>query len=40
MEYVADRGLFDELPLEQILDDFRALYGLRDVAGVRDEAFH
>lgn len=40
MEYVADRGLFEELPLSRILDDFRRLYGLRDVSGVRDEAFH
>jgi transglutaminase-like putative cysteine protease len=39
MEYVADRGLFEELPLQRILDDFRALYGLGDVSGVRDEAF-
>lgn len=40
MEYVADRGLFDELPLDRILDDFRAFYGIGDVSGVRDDAFH
>lgn len=40
MEYVADRGLFDDLPLARILDDFRALYGIADVSHVRDEAFH
>ena len=43
MEYVADRGLFEELPLAQILDDFRALYKLRDLPEVRDmhdDAFH
>lgn len=40
MEYVADRGLFDELPLDRILDDFHALYGIGDMSGVRDNAFH
>lgn len=40
MEYVSDRGLFDELPIDRILDDFRALYGLHNLSGVRDEAFH
>jgi transglutaminase-like putative cysteine protease len=40
MEYVADRGLFDELPLDRILADFRALYRIGDVSRVADEAFH
>jgi transglutaminase-like putative cysteine protease len=40
MEYVADRGLFDELPLDRILGDFQALYGIGDMSGVRDNAFH
>jgi hypothetical protein len=40
MEYVADRGLFDKLPLDRILDDFRAFYGIGDVSGVGDDAFH
>jgi transglutaminase-like putative cysteine protease len=40
MEYVADRGLFDELPIERILEEFRALYGLGDLSQVRDAAFH
>jgi transglutaminase-like putative cysteine protease len=31
MEYVADRGLFDELPLARILDDFRSFYALTDL---------
>jgi hypothetical protein len=26
MEYVRDRGSFDELPFEEILDAFRAAY--------------
>ena len=42
LEYVTDRGLFDELPLAQILDDFRALYRLGEAAhgDLRDPAFH
>ena len=43
MTYVSDRGLYDELPLERILDDFRTFYGLEDAPGtrdVRDDAFH
>jgi transglutaminase-like putative cysteine protease len=40
MEYVSDRGLFDELPIDRILDEFRALYGIENLSGVRDEAFH
>lgn len=40
MEYVTDRGLFDELPLDRILDDFRTFYGLGEVTGVHDDAFH
>src|SRR5512140_2595010 len=40
LEYVADRGLFDELLLDRILEDFHALYGFGDISGVRDNAFH
>jgi transglutaminase-like putative cysteine protease len=40
MEYVADRGLFDELPLDRILDDFRAMYRLDAATGAHDAAFH
>jgi transglutaminase-like putative cysteine protease len=42
MEYVTDRGLFDELPLARILDDFSSFYqlGPASLAGVRDAAFH
>lgn len=40
MEYVADRGLFDELPLDRILADFAALYGTTDLSHQRDDAFH
>lgn len=43
MEYVSDRGLFDELPLDRILDDFRALYAIAEVPDaprVHDDAFH
>lgn len=40
MEYVSDRGLFEELPLDRILEDFRALYGITDATSVRDEVFH
>jgi transglutaminase-like putative cysteine protease len=40
MEYVADRGLFDELPLDRILHDFRAWYCIDDLLNVRDSAFH
>ena len=37
---VADRGLFEELPIDRILEDFRTVYGIGDAAAVRDEAFH
>lgn len=43
MEYVSDRGLFDELPLDRILHDFRTFYGLGDAdrtRAVQDDAFH
>jgi hypothetical protein len=43
MEYVADRGLFEELPLDRIRADFQALYGFGErkaVGAERDEAFH
>jgi transglutaminase-like putative cysteine protease len=40
MEYKADRGLFDELPLARILDDFRAIYGLGAPTAEHDDAFH
>jgi transglutaminase-like putative cysteine protease len=41
MEYKADRGLFEELPLVQILDDFRTMYGIgASTAAIHDEAFH
>ena len=36
----SDRGLFDELPLDRILDDFRTFYGVGDMSAVRDNAFH
>ena len=26
MEYVTERGTFDDLPFEEIIDDFRAAY--------------
>lgn len=42
MEYVRDRGSFDDLPLELILSDFAAIYGGRfgDPAGAAgDDAF-
>jgi transglutaminase-like putative cysteine protease len=40
MEYKADRGLFDELPLEQILGDFRTMYGIGEAKPTHDPAFH
>lgn len=41
MEYLADRGTFDDLPFETILASFRGLYGGADsMAGEHDEAFH
>lgn len=40
LEYTADRGLFDELPLDRILADFTALYGTTDLSHLRDDAFH
>ena len=41
MEYLKDRGLFLELPLDEILGTFATLYGgARPPEGARDEAFH
>lgn len=41
MEYVRDRGLYLDLPLDEIERTFRALYGdLAARAAARDEAFH
>ena len=41
MDYVADRGLFDDLPLEQILDDIQQRYGVGPgSAAIHDAAFH
>ncbi len=39
MEYVRDRGSFDDLPLDQILRDFAEIYPPSMVT-VTDEAFH
>jgi transglutaminase-like putative cysteine protease len=40
MEYVRERGSFDELPLDEILDEFRATYpGMFGVAPANDDAF-
>ena len=40
MEYVRERGSFDELPLDEILDEFRATYpGMFDAAPTDDAAF-
>jgi transglutaminase-like putative cysteine protease len=40
MEYVADRGLFEELPLDRILGDFRDVYGIGEATPTHDDAFH
>ncbi|HEY0252938.1 MAG TPA: transglutaminase family protein [Kofleriaceae bacterium] len=40
MEYRGDRGLFDDLPLDQILRDFRELYGIDGTRDLHDPAFH
>lgn len=40
MEYVRDRGLYLDLPLEEILATFARLYGSRPPPGAHDEAFH
>ncbi|MFT3696733.1 MAG: transglutaminase domain-containing protein [Kofleriaceae bacterium] len=39
MEYRADRGTFEDLPLAEILADFRALYGITGRT-LHDPAFH
>ena len=42
MEYVRERGSFDDLPLDEILDEFRATYPLmfeQDAATADDAAF-
>jgi hypothetical protein len=40
MEYVADRGMFLDLPFLEILATFERLYRVRDMAPKHDEAFH
>lgn len=40
MEYVRDRGLFDDLPLDTIVASFRELYPGAASRWTRDEAFH
>ena len=40
MEYLRDRGLYLDLPLDEILQTFAALYRTRTPAGQHDEAFH
>ena len=40
MEYVADRGMFIDLPFQEILSTFERLYRVRDMAPKHDEAFH
>ena len=41
MEYLADRGLHLDLPLDEIIATFRKLYpGLRQFAPSHDQAFH
>lgn len=40
MEYVADRGLFLDLPFQEILTTFERLYRVRDITPKHDEAFH
>ena len=40
MEYVNQRGTFDDLPLDRIKADFAELYGEDEVGGGDDEAFN
>ena len=40
MEYVADRGLYLDLPLPEILADFQRLYRVREIEPSHDDAFH
>jgi transglutaminase-like putative cysteine protease len=41
MEYLADRGTYDDLPLQEILETFRTLYGgAKPAVDAHDEAFH
>lgn len=40
MEYVSDRGLYDELPLDAILKDFREVYNITGGRHLHDPAFH
>ncbi|HTE54705.1 MAG TPA: transglutaminase family protein [Kofleriaceae bacterium] len=40
MEYVRDRGLYLDLPLDEILETFAGLYRSPPPAGTHDEAFH
>jgi hypothetical protein len=40
MEYVLDRGAFDDLPFEAIMHEFQAHYGgFDDPTPIHDEAF-
>jgi transglutaminase-like putative cysteine protease len=40
MEYVRERGLYLDLPLDEILRTFAGLYRARPAADAHDEAFH
>ncbi len=40
MEYVRDRGLYDDLPLDEILQTFASLYRGRPPSDAHDDAFH
>lgn len=40
MEYVADRGLFLDLPFQEILSTFERLYRVREMTPKDDAAFH
>jgi transglutaminase-like putative cysteine protease len=40
MEYVRDRGLYFDLPLDEILQTFASLYRARPAPGAHDDAFH
>ena len=39
MEYIRQRGSFDDLPLEQILADFEEIYGPATPSDADDDAF-
>jgi transglutaminase-like putative cysteine protease len=40
MEYLRERGEYDDLPLEEILSDFESLYGADMANGFNDASFH